>query len=73
MAARAGSASLCFWSLAFVLFYLPPAAVVMRLNRIMPLEGGVYQWAKFGFNDFVGFLVGWNYWLFGLSTCPTSA
>jgi amino acid transporter len=32
----------------------------------MPLEGGLYQWAKFGFNDFAGFMVAWNLWLLGI-------
>ena len=32
----------------------------------MPLEGGLYQWAKLGFNDLVGFLVAWNLWLFAI-------
>ena len=31
-----------------LLFYLPLAAVVIYLNRLMPLEGGLYQWAKAG-------------------------
>ena len=33
-------------------------------NRMMPLEGGLYQWAKLGFNEFTGFMVAWNLWLF---------
>jgi amino acid transporter len=32
----------------------------------MPLEGGLYQWAKLGFNDLVGFIVAWNLWLFAI-------
>jgi len=32
----------------------------------MPLEGGVYRWAKLGFNDTVGFLVAWNLWLMAI-------
>jgi amino acid transporter len=47
-------------------FYLPSAVVVIYLNRIMPLEGGLYQWAKLGFNDLTGFLVAWNLWLFAI-------
>jgi len=39
---------------------------VIFLNRAMPLEGGVYQWAKLAFNDFVAFLVAWNLWVFGI-------
>ena len=53
-----------FWLLALVLFYLPSAAVVMYLNRLMPLEGGLYQWAKLGFNETVGFMLAWNLWLY---------
>src|SRR5260370_3196157 len=30
----------------------------------MQLEGGLYEWAKLGFNNFIGFLVGWNLWLY---------
>jgi amino acid transporter len=32
----------------------------------MPLEGGLYQWAKLGFNELTGFLVAWNLWLFAM-------
>ena len=53
-----------FWLLALVLFYLPSAAVVIYLNRLMPLEGGLYQWAKLGFNQTVGFMLAWNLWLY---------
>ena len=49
-----------FWLLALVLFYLPSAAVVIYLNNLMPLEGGLYQWAKLGFNQTVGFLLAWT-------------
>ena len=59
--ARPKSSSGC-WRCFF--FYGPLAAVVIHLNRSMPLEGGLYQWAKLGFNDFIGFLVGWNLWLY---------
>jgi amino acid transporter len=52
------------WVLAIVLFYLPSAAVVIYLNRLMPLEGGLYQWAKLGFNETVGFMLAWNLWLY---------
>jgi amino acid transporter len=30
----------------------------------MPLEGGLYQWAKLGFSQNVGFLLAWNLWLY---------
>jgi amino acid transporter len=45
---------------AILLFYIPQAAVVIYLSNRMPLEGGIYQWAKLGFNEFAGFIVAWN-------------
>lgn len=63
-AAKLGGSHTAFWLLAIVFFYIPLTAVINYLNRIMPLEGGLYQWAKLGFNEFAGFLVGWNLWLY---------
>jgi amino acid transporter len=65
-AAKLGPSQTVYWLLAIALFYLPVAAVVIYLNKLMPLEGGLYQWAKFGFNDFAGFMVAWNLWLLGI-------
>ncbi len=66
-AAKLGQSHLFFWLLAILLFYIPQAAVVIYLNRIMPLEGGLYQWAKLGFNEFAGFMVAWNLWLLSIT------
>jgi amino acid transporter len=66
-AARLGQSHLFFWLLAILLFYIPQAAVVIYLNRTMPLEGGLYQWAKLGFNEFAGFMVAWNLWLLSIT------
>jgi len=66
-AAKLGPSHLFFWLLAIVLFYIPQAAVVIYLSRLMPLEGGLYQWAKLGFNEFVGFIVAWNLWLLSIT------
>ena len=66
VAAKQGPSHVIFWLIAVVLFYLPSAAVAVWLTRAMPLEGGLYQWAKLGFNEFVGFLVAWNLWLFSI-------
>src|SRR6188508_3112219 len=66
VAAKQGPAHVLYWLAAIVLFYLPSAAVVIHLNRAMPLEGGLYQWAKLGFNNLTGFLVAWNLWLFAI-------
>jgi amino acid transporter len=66
VAARLGPSHVVFWTLAIVLFYVPSAIVVTYLNRLMPLEGGLYQWAKLGFSELTGFLVAWNLWLFAI-------
>lgn len=65
-AATLGRSQMAFWLIAIVVFYLPLAAVVIYLNRLAPLEGGLYQWAKVAFGDFLAFLVAWNFWIFGV-------
>src|SRR5256885_13723594 len=65
-AATLGRSQMAFWLIAIVTFYLPLAAVVIYLNRLAPLEGGLYQWAKVAFGDFVAFMVAWNFWIFGI-------
>jgi glutamate:GABA antiporter len=66
VAAKLGPSHVIFWLIAVALFYLPSAAVAVWLTRAMPLEGGLYQWAKLGFNEFFGFIVAWNLWLFSI-------
>jgi hypothetical protein len=41
VAARQGPSHVVLWLAAMVLFYIPSAAVVIYLNRSMPLEGGI--------------------------------
>ncbi len=64
VAGKLGPSHVVMWLLAVVLFYLPLAVVVIWLNQLMPLEGGLYQWAKLGFNQTIGFMVAWNLWLY---------
>jgi amino acid transporter len=66
IAAKLGRAHVAFWVAAMVLFYLPLAVVVVWLNRMMPLEGGLYQWAKLGFGEMAGFLTAWNLWVYAV-------
>jgi glutamate:GABA antiporter len=63
-AALLGTSHIVFWLLAIALYYLPQAAVVIYLNRLMPLEGGLYQWARVGFGELGGFLTAWNLWAY---------
>ncbi|HEY4903909.1 MAG TPA: APC family permease [Candidatus Sulfotelmatobacter sp.] len=62
-AVKAGRSHVVLWCLAIVLFFIPQAFVVSHLNRLMPLEGGLYEWARLAFSDRIGFLVAWNMWL----------
>ncbi len=66
IAAKLGRAHVVFWLAGLALFYLPLAAVVIYLNRLMPLEGGLYQWAKAGFGEMAGFLTAWNLWVYAV-------
>jgi amino acid transporter len=63
-AVKAGSAHVVLWLAAMLLFFVPLALIVAHLNRLMPLEGGLYEWARLAFGDRIGFLVAWNLWLF---------
>ena len=63
-AVKAGKAIVLFWLLAVAFFFVPQALVVNHLNRKLPLEGGLYEWARVAFGDLTGFLVGWNLWLY---------
>ena len=76
-AVKAGPAHMLLWVCAIALFFIPQALVVSHLNERMPIEGGLYEWARHGFGDAIGFLTAWNLWLYavvyvasiGLVTC----
>ncbi|HYV98200.1 MAG TPA: APC family permease [Gemmatimonadaceae bacterium] len=70
-AAKLGSGHLAFWLAAAALYYLPQAAVVIYLNRLMPLEGGLYQWAAVGLGKFWGFITAWNLWAYSVVILAT--
>ena len=70
-AAGLGEAQALVWIGTMVLFYLPMALSVMYLNQAMPMEGGLYVWARTAFGDGVGFLTAWNIWAYAL--CSTAA
>ena len=65
-AVKAGPAHVLLWCLAIALFFIPQALVVAHLNERLPLEGGLYEWARHGFGDAVGFLTAWNLWLYAI-------
>jgi glutamate:GABA antiporter len=63
-AVKAGSSHVVFWLFAIALFFVPQALVVIHMSRLLPVEGGLYEWARIAFNDQIGFLVAWNLWLY---------
>ena len=71
LAAGLGRAQTLVWLLALASFYLPMAVAVFYLNRAMPLEGGLYVWARRAFGDALGFMTAWNIWLYALSSIAT--
>jgi amino acid transporter len=71
IAAGLGRAQAVVWIAAMVAFYLPMAVSVYYLNREMPLEGGLYVWARTAFGDALGFITAWNVWAYGLMVMAT--
>lgn len=63
---KAGTAQVFYWVLGIVLFFVPLAMVVIHMSRRLPLEGGLYEWARLAFNDQIGFLVAWNLWVYAI-------
>jgi amino acid transporter len=71
LAAGLGRSQTVVWLFSLSVFYAPMAVAVYFLNREMPLEGGLYAWARAAFGDLTGFLVAWNIWMYGLSSIAT--
>jgi glutamate:GABA antiporter len=80
-AVKAGPAHVLLWFLAIALFSIPQALVVTHRNERLPLEGGLYEWARHAFGDSICLLTAWNLWLYavfyvasiGLVTCTYAA
>ena len=71
-AAKLGGTHVVLWLAAVALFYFPLAGTVIYLSRRLPLEGGIYQWAKIGLSPFAGFQSAWNYSFFLILMYATS-
>jgi glutamate:GABA antiporter len=63
-AVKSGTSHVFFWILAIAFFFVPQALIVIHMSRLLPVEGGLYEWARIAFNDQIGFLVAWNLWLY---------
>ncbi len=71
LAAGLGRAQFVTWLTAFLAFYAPMAVAVYYLNREMPLEGGLYIWARRAFGDGLGFMTAWNIWGYAILVIAT--
>ena len=71
LAAGLGRGQVVAWGIAFTAFYAPMAVCVFYLNRAMPLEGGLYVWARRAFGDAAGFMTAWNIWAYALTSAAT--
>lgn len=67
VAAGLGRSQTLMWIAAMLVFNLPMAAAVIALNSAMPLEGGLYVWARKAFGDLGGFLTAWNLWVYSIA------
>jgi amino acid transporter len=65
-AAKQGATHVAFWVTAILFLFIPQAAVVGWCAQVWPLEGGVYQWAKFALGPFAGFMCAWNFGMWAL-------
>lgn len=65
-AAKQGPTQLALWLIAIVFFYVPLAAVVMKLSRAIPVEGGSYQWIKEGYSHFAAYMAAWSLTVFSI-------
>ncbi|MDE3188402.1 MAG: APC family permease [Acidobacteriota bacterium] len=71
VAAGLGHAQVVIWLAAMLLFNVPLAASVIGLNRVMPLEGGLYVWSREAFGDIGGFVTAWNLWVYSILVTAT--
>jgi amino acid transporter len=69
--ARAGPPSVVLWLLAWVMFFVPLAAVVAELSSRYPEQGGIYAWTRRAFGPAHAFLCGWCLWVNNLFYFPS--
>jgi putative glutamate/gamma-aminobutyrate antiporter len=68
--AEYGFASLFFFALAAILFFIPVSMVAAELSTGWPKTGGVFVWVKEAFGHRTGFLAVWLLWAENLVYYP---
>jgi amino acid transporter len=66
LAAKQGGTHVWYWLAAILALFVPLAAVVGWCAQVWPYEGGVYQWTKYAFGPFAGFMSAWNFGMWAL-------
>lgn len=69
--AEYGFASLFFFALSAIFFFIPVSMVSAELATGWPKEGGVFAWVKEAFGHRTGFLAIWLLWLENVIYYPT--
>jgi putative glutamate/gamma-aminobutyrate antiporter len=69
--AEYGWASIAFYLLGALLFFVPLALVAAELATGWPRAGGLYLWVKEAFGDRAGFLAVWFEWVENIVWFPT--
>ncbi|MCH9613847.1 MAG: putative glutamate/gamma-aminobutyrate antiporter [Chlamydiia bacterium] len=60
--ARFGFASLFYYILVGIMFFIPTALISAELTSMMPKQGGLYLWVKEAFGEKCGFVTVWLQW-----------
>jgi glutamate:GABA antiporter len=68
--AEYGFASLFFFALAAILFFMPVSMVAAELSTGWPKTGGIFVWVKEAFGHRTGFLAVWLLWAENLVYYP---
>ncbi|MCD4786430.1 MAG: APC family permease [Candidatus Eremiobacteraeota bacterium] len=71
IAAGNGPQSIFLWFVAFLLFFIPSAFIVMELSSRFPQEGGIYVWTRQAFGEFDAYMCGFCYWVNNLIYYPS--
>ena len=66
-----GFASVFFYLLAGLIFFIPISLVAAELATTFPGEGGIYLWVKEAFGQQYGFLTVWMEWVLNAVWLPT--
>lgn len=69
--AEYGFASLFFFALSAILFFIPVSMVAAELATGWPKTGGVFEWVKEAFGHRTGFLAIWLLWMENVIYYPT--